>query len=168
MQVRNLKIKNIIYDMGLKFAEDLSESIKPEILKLVSEELLSNAFYHSGGEINPIARGQEILLSADKEVEFSCAANSDFLILSVKGPTSFSSRGKVLSSIKRGYKEKSPLDGKNGAGLGLYLIYENTNQFWVINSGVNCGQMICVFEKFKRYKKARERVTSFHYLAKEQ
>ncbi len=164
----NLKIKNIIYDMGLKFAEDLSESIKPEILKLVSEELLSNAFYHSGGEINPIARGQEIVLSADKEVEFLCASSNDFLILSVKGPTSFSSREKVLSSINRGYKEKSPLDGKNGAGLGLYMIYENTNQFWVINSGPNCGQMICVFEKFKRYKKARERVTSFHYLTKEQ
>ena len=164
----NLKIKNVISEMASTFATDLSESIKPEVLKLVSEELLSNAFYHSGGEINPIARGREILLSTDKEVEFLCATNSEFLILYIKGPTSFSSRAKVLSSIKRGYKEKTPLDGMNGAGLGLYMIYENTNQFWVINSGPNCGQMICVFEKFKRYKKARERVTSFHYLAKEQ
>jgi hypothetical protein len=46
-------------------------------------------------------------------------------VISVNGPSSFSSREKVLSSIKRGYKEKSPLDGKTGAGLGLYLIYEN-------------------------------------------
>ena len=162
----NLKIKNIISEMGLKISEDLCESIKPEVLRLVSEELLSNAFYHSGGEENPIERGQEILLSLDKEVELLCAVNSDFLILSVKGPTSFSSREKVISSIKRGYKEKAPLNGKHGAGLGLYMIYENSNQFWVINSGPNCGQIICVFEKFKRYKKARERVTSFHYLAK--
>lgn len=166
--ISNLKIKDVITDMSEKFSDDLSEAVRPEVLKLVSEELLSNAFYHSGGEGNPITRGQEILLTPEKEVEFFCASNSDFVILSVKGPTSFSSREKVISSIKRGYKEKVPLDGKSGAGLGLYMIYENTNQFWVINGGPNCGQMICVFEKFNRYKKARERVTSFHYLAKEQ
>lgn len=166
--ISNLKIKDVIFDMSSKFTDNLSEAVKPEVLKLVSEELLSNAFYHSGGDGNPIVRGQEILLTPDKEVEFLCAVNSDFVILSVKGPTSFSSREKVISSINRGYKEKAPLDGKNGAGLGLYMIYENSNQFWVINSGPNCGQMICVFEKFNRYKKARERVTSFHYLAKEQ
>lgn len=165
--ISNLKIKDVISDMSSKFSDNLSEAVKPEVLKLVSEELLSNAFYHSGGEGHLIARGQEILLTPDKEVEFLCAANSDFLILSVKGPTSFSSREKVISSIKRGYKEKSPLNGKSGAGLGLYMIYENTNQFWVINGGQNCGQIICVFEKFNRYKKGRERVTSFHYLAKE-
>jgi len=166
--ISNLKIKDVISEMSSKFSENLSEAVKPEVLKLVSEELLSNAFYHSGGDGNPVVRGQEILLTPDKEVEFLCAVNSDFVILSVKGPTSFSSREKVISSINRGYKEKAPLDGKNGAGLGLYMIYENSNQFWVINSGPNCGQMICVFEKFNRYKKARERVTSFHYLAKEQ
>lgn len=163
----NFKIKDVIAEMSSIFLDDLSEAVKPEVLKLVSEELLSNAFYHSGGEGNPLARGQEILLTPDKEVEFLCATNSDFVVLSVKGPTSFSSREKVISSIKRGYKEKAPLDGKNGAGLGLYMIYENTNQFWVINAGPSCGQIICVFEKFNRYKKARERVTSFHYLAKE-
>lgn len=163
----NFKIKDVIADMSANFSGDLSEAVRVETLKLVSEELLSNAFYHSGGEGNPITRGQEILLTPDKEVEFLCAVNPEFVILSVKGPTSFSSREKVISSIKRGYKEKAPLDGQAGAGLGLYMIYENTNQFWVINGGPNCGQMICVFEKFNRYKKARERVTSFHYLAKE-
>lgn len=166
--ISNIRIKDVISDMGSRFSGDLSEAVKPETLKLVSEELLSNAFYHSGGEGNPISRGQEVLLTPDKEVEFFCAVNSDFVILSVKGPTSFSSREKVISSIKRGYKEKAPLDGHTGAGLGLYMIYENTNQFWVINGGPRHGQMICVFEKFNRYKKARERVTSFHYLAKEQ
>lgn len=166
--ISNVKIKDVISDMSSIFSSDLSEAVKPEVLKLVSEELLSNAFYHSGGDGNPLVRGQEILLTPDKEVEFLCATNTDFVILSVKGPTRFSSREKVISSIKRGYKEKAPLlDEKNGAGLGLYMIYENTNQFWVINAGPNCGQIICVFEKFNRYKKARERVTSFHYLAKE-
>ena len=163
----NAEIPKIINQLSSRFSDNLSEAIKLEVLKLVGEELLSNAFYHSGGNGTHIERGKEIILTPDKEVEFMFAVNHDYVVISVKGPTSFESREKVLSSIKRGYKDKSPLDGKTGAGLGLYMIFENCNQFWVINGGESCGQMICVFEKFNRYKKARERVTSFHYLAKE-
>ncbi len=161
----NTKIPEVISQMSSKFSDDLSEAIKLEVLKLVGEELLSNAFYHSNG--HHIERGTEVILTPDKEVEFLFAVNNEYVVISVKGPSGFASQEKVLASINRGYKEKSPLDGKTGAGLGLYMIYENSNQFWVINGGDNCSQIICVFEKFNRYKKARERVTSFHYLAKE-
>lgn len=163
----NTKISEVIGQIGSKFSEELSEAIKLEVLKLVSEELLSNAFYHSDGNAVPIERGLEIMLTPDKEVELLFAVNNDYVVISVKGPSSFHSQDQVLKSINRGYKEKSPLDGKTGAGLGLYMIYENCNQFWVINGGENGGQIICVFEKFNRYKQARERVTSFHYLARE-
>ncbi|MBC7713229.1 MAG: SpoIIE family protein phosphatase [Rhizobacter sp.] len=163
----NSKIGDVISEMSSKFTEELSEAIRLETLKLVGEELLSNAFYHSGGDGHHMERGKEIILTADKEVEFIFAVSTDYVVISVKGPTGFASQKKILSSIQRGYKEKTPLDGKTGAGLGLYMIYENSNQFWVINGGEHCGQMICVFEKFNRYKKARERVTSFHYLARE-
>lgn len=159
----NSLISSVLKEMNSKLDGDLSEAVRPEILNLVSEELLSNAFYHSSDEAR--TRGREVVLTSDKEVEFICAANTDFIVISVKGSTSFLSREKVISSIRRGYKEKAPLGGVTGAGLGLYMIYENCNQFWVINNGQDCAQMICVFEKFNRYKKARERVTSFHYLA---
>ena len=163
----NQKVKEVISEMGSLFSDQLSEAVKMEVMQLVGEELLSNAFYHSNGDGSHIERGREVILTPDKEVEFMVAVNYEYVVMSVKGPTSFISKEKVLSSIARGYKEKSPLDGKTGAGLGLYMIYENCNQLWVINGGENCGQIICVFEKFNRYKKARERVTSFHYLAKE-
>ncbi len=165
--ISNNKIKSIIDEMESNFAGNLSEAVKIEALKLVSEELLSNAFYHSGGEGKKIERGQEILLTPDKEVTYFVASNPDYVVVSVKGPSGFLSKEKLVSSILRGYQEKTPIAGEHGAGLGLYMVYENASQFWVINGGEQAGQMICVFEKFNRYKKGRERVTSFHYLAKE-
>lgn len=165
--ISNNRVKAVVEEMSLKLANDLSEAVRVEALKLVSEELLSNAFYHSGGDGKKIDRGEEILLTPDKEVNYSVAVNSEYIVLSVKGPSGFSSKEKIISSIQRGYQEKTPLPGNFGAGLGLYMVYENTSQIWVINGGESAGQIICVFEKFNRYKKGRERVTSFHYLAKE-
>lgn len=164
--ISNNKIKDVLGEMGQKFNDAFSEAIKPDVLKLVAEELLSNAFYHSQGGA-PVPRGQEILLTPDREVEFLFAVNHEYVIVSVKGPSGFSSREKLISSIGRAYKEKAPLDGEGGAGLGLYMVYEKSNQLWVINGGPEAGQIICVFEKFNRYKKAKERITSFHYLARE-
>lgn len=163
----NKKIPEVLKDIGTQFLDDFTGAINLDILRLVSEELLSNSFYHSGGVGTHYARGQEIILTPDKNVEFMFAVNDEYVVVSVKGPSSFSSREKVISSIQRGYAEKTPLEGENGAGLGLYMIYENCNQFWVINGRPDSGQIICVFEKFNRYKQAKERITSFHFLAKE-
>lgn len=163
----NKGIPRIVSDMGEQFQAEFKGSINLDVLRLVSEELLSNSFYHSGGEGVHYARGQEIILTPDKEVEYMFAVNDEYVVVSVKGPSGFSSREKVIDSIQRGYAEKSPLDEGNGAGLGLYMIYENCNQFWVINGRTESGQIICVFEKFNRYKQAKERITSFHFLAKE-
>ncbi len=169
--ISNKKIPNVIAELDEKLKSDyekeLTGAIQPESLRLVSEELLSNAFYHSQGEAHPVKRGEEILLTPDKEVEFLFAVNDEYVVIGVKGPTGISSKEKILSSIQRGYQEKTPVDGENGAGLGLYMVYEGCNQFWVINGGSCGGQIICVFEKFNRYKQARERITSFHYMAKE-
>lgn len=163
----NKSILHAVNGIGEQFADQFSGGISLDVLRLVSEELLSNSFYHSGGVGVHYARGQEIVLPDDKAVEFMLAVNDEYVVVSVKGPSGFSSREKVISSIQRGYAEKTPLAGENGAGLGLYMIYENCNQFWVINGRPDLGQIICVFEKFNRYKQARERITSFHFLAKE-
>jgi sigma-B regulation protein RsbU (phosphoserine phosphatase) len=163
----NKSITSVVNEMGKQFSDEFSGAIHLDILRLVSEELLSNSFYHSGGEGVNYIRGQEIILQQEKTVEYLFATNDEYVVVSVKGPSGFSSREKVISSIQRGYAEKTPLTGENGAGLGLYMIYENCNQFWVINGLSDSGQIICVFEKFNRYKQAKERITSFHFLAKE-
>ena len=162
----NSEVRPAIAEMVTLFNEDYSPAISGEILSLVSEELLSNAFYHSSSEESH-ARGQSVSLIQGKEVEYLVGANEDYVIISVRGPSSFSSREKIIESIHRGYEQKAPVDGNGGAGLGLYLIFENCQQFWVINSTGAEGQIICVFEKFNRYKKAKERITSFHFLSKE-
>jgi sigma-B regulation protein RsbU (phosphoserine phosphatase) len=163
----NRQIAEVLNDIGKDFTDELKGAINLDILKLVSEELLSNAFYHSGGENVQYLRGEEISIPPDVAVEFLFASNEEYVVVSVKSPSGFSSREKIISSIKRGYVEKTPLEGDRGAGLGLYMIYENCNQFWVINGSMNSSQIICVFEKFNRYKQAKERITSFHFLAKE-
>ncbi len=165
--ISNKKIPLIVDEMSKKFEEDFTAGINKDALRLVSEELLSNAFYHSGGEGHQFVRGQEIILTPDKEVEYMLAVSDEYVVISVKGPSGFSSREKIINSIGRGYLEKTPVAGENGAGLGLYMIYENCSQFWVINGTKDCGQIICVFEKFNRYKQAKERITSFHFLVKE-
>jgi len=169
--ISNKKIPNVIAELDetlkIDFEKDLTGAIQPEGLRLVTEELLSNAFYHSKGEDHPVKRGEEILLTPDKEVEFLFAVNDEYVVIGVKSPTGISSKEKILKSIQRGYQEKTPVAGENGAGLGLYMVYEGCNQFWVVNGGSGGGQIICVFEKFNRYKQARERITSFHYMAKE-
>lgn len=165
--VSNKKISEVVDVVVSNFREDFSGGINLDVLKLVSEELLSNAFYHSGGSQHSFARGQEIILSPGKIVEYSFAVSEEYVVVSVKGPSAFTSREKVISSIQRGYREKTPVLGESGAGLGLYMIYENCNQFWIIKGKTNLGQIICVFEKFNRYKKAKERITSFHFLEKE-
>lgn len=165
--ITNKKIPEVIKGIGDCFQNELSSAVNLDVLRLVSEELLSNSFYHSGGEDVHFSRGQEIMLTPDKEVEYMFAVNDEYVVVSVKGPSGFTSREKVISSIQRGYTEKTPLAGENGAGLGLYMIYQNCSQFWVINGNPNAGQIICVFEKFNRYKQAKERITSFHFLEKE-
>lgn len=162
----NFKIPSVLNEMIASFENEASPSISQEVLKLVAEELLSNAFYHSDGEGSSQKRGKEILLTPDREVDLLVADSDDNVIVSVRGPSTFSSREGLIESLCRAYKEKAPLQGEEGAGLGLYLVFEQSSQFWVVN-GKNSGQVICVFEKFNRYKKAKERITSFHYLAKE-
>ncbi|MGZ3806718.1 MAG: SpoIIE family protein phosphatase [Bacteriovorax sp.] len=165
--ISNKIIPKVVEEIGNYNEGDFTGGINVDVLRLVSEELLSNAFYHSGGEGTHRARGEEIILTPDKEVECLLAVSFEYVVISVKGPSCFSSREKIIASIRRGYEEKTPLPGMNGAGLGLYMIYENCNQFWIINDKAGRGQIICVFEKFNRYKKAKERITSFHFLAKE-
>jgi sigma-B regulation protein RsbU (phosphoserine phosphatase) len=165
--ISNKKIPEIVEEMKTHFGGEFSGAINLDIVRLVSEELLSNAFYHSGGEGNHYARGQDIILTPDKEVHYLIAVSEEYVVVSVKGPSGFSSREKIIASIQRGYVEKTPLAGENGAGLGLYMVYENCSQFWIVNGNPHSGQIICVFEKFNRYKQAKERITSFHFLAKE-
>lgn len=166
----NQEINQTITSMAEKCEEELkldqSEAIKIDILKLVSEELLSNSFYHSKGQETNFPRGQVITLPANQSIEYFFAINAEAVVISVKGPSTIGPREKILNSIMRGYVDKKPLENSGGAGLGLYIVYQNSNQFWIIDSSKS-AQIICVFEKFNRYKKAKERITSFHYLAKE-
>jgi sigma-B regulation protein RsbU (phosphoserine phosphatase) len=141
-------------------------ALKSPQVQLVLDELLSNAFYHSKASPG-FSRGEEIILIPGDKINLNYFYDDEYLVISVKGPGSFKDASVITQSINRGIKEKSPIEGEFGAGLGLYLIYDNVSQFWVVNSPDVGSEMICVFEKFSRNKQLKERVTSFHYLEME-
>jgi sigma-B regulation protein RsbU (phosphoserine phosphatase) len=69
----------------------------------------------------------------------------------------------VLDNLVRSFKEKSPLDKKDGAGLGLYLTFLHSNQFIVnLRPGFRT-EVICIIDKNKRYKQYKSRIRSFHF-----
>jgi sigma-B regulation protein RsbU (phosphoserine phosphatase) len=63
----------------------------------------------------------------------------------------------------RSFKDKTVMDKKDGAGLGLYLTFLHSNQF-IVNFREDCQtEVICVIDKEKRYKQYKERIRSFHF-----
>lgn len=141
-------------------------ALKSPQVELVLDELLSNAFYHSKASPG-FTRGEEIMLIPGEKIALNYFYDDEYLVVGVKGPGSFNDLSVITQSIFRGQHEKTPLDGKYGAGLGLYLIFDNVAQLWIINSPGNGSEIICVFEKFSRNKQLKERITSFHYVEME-
>ena len=137
-------------------------ALKAPQVELVVDELLSNAFYHSKASPG-FSRGEEIMLIPGEKICLNYFYDDEYLVVSVRGPGSFNDLSVITQSILRGQKDKTPIDGKFGAGLGLYLIFDNVAQFWVINSPGKGSELICIFEKYARNKQLKERVTSFHY-----
>jgi len=118
-----------------------------DICRLTTEELVSNTFKHTNNE----------------EVELSIIKLPEYIGISVKDKTGELDREKVVAALVRGYQKKTPKQEGIGAGLGLYLTYENSNQLIVFTRPNVSTQIISVIESNKRYKKFKERVTSFHY-----
>jgi sigma-B regulation protein RsbU (phosphoserine phosphatase) len=74
----------------------------------------------------------------------------------------------IINAIERGYREKSPKAETKGAGLGLYMTYSLSNLFLVSRRPRVSTEIVCVIENTKRYRKYKERITSFHYFERGQ
>lgn len=159
----NKEIPNVIEEFKQFLDGQFESAVTNEQLHLVLEELLSNAFYHSN-QNKALKRSEQILLEESNSIELQCMFNLDHLIFSVKGPGRFE-KANILQSINRGHDTKTPVSGEFGAGLGLYMVYDHVSQLWFINNEFeNKTRIVCVFENFNRNKKAKERITSFHFI----
>ncbi len=139
---------------------DLSEQFneQKDIIRLLSNELLVNAFYHQLGEDQD--RSSEVKL--ETPVPLQLARNESSVLLRVEDRNGGFPYDKMFASLSRGFREKTPRQDTEGAGLGLYFVFKMTNQL-ILNLKEHGTEIICMFDVNKRYKEYMKRVSSLHY-----
>ena len=139
-----------------------------DFLKVISNELLTNALYHSGSEHeftqrSEMDRTEPIELGNLDKITFRLGCDENFLAISVKDTTGRLKRDVIVSSLVRSFETKKHEEKDGGAGLGLYLAYSYSNQFIVNTVENETSEVICIIDVNKRFKLYKERITSFHY-----
>jgi phosphoserine phosphatase RsbU/P len=145
-------LDNINYEKNFKSSVD--------IVRLLSNELLMNAFYHNKSATAD--RTSNVLL--EKPVIFELGLNNQGILIKVTDTNGGIQFEKLLDSLIRGFKEKTPRkkegESAGGAGLGLYFIFKMANQT-ILNVTKDKGtEIICVVDANKRYKEYMARVSS--------
>ena len=121
-----------------------------DYLRLISDELVTNALVPDGSQVS-------VGLSVnDKEIAVIVEDNKGLL-----------DKKTLLNSLKRARDSHAPKEGGRGAGLGLYLVYQSTNQIWIDVRKNQGTKIICILEATKRYKNFKGRHTSFHFRTQE-
>lgn len=107
-----------------------------------------------------------LMHSQENEANLSFIKSKNYVAIQVKDNVGKLNKDLIINSIYRGFKERTPkIDGK-GAGLGLYMTYSHSNQFWVSLNPGKSTEIVCVIESNKRFKKYKERITSFHFIVR--
>ncbi|HXH30445.1 MAG TPA: hypothetical protein VNJ01_06510 [Bacteriovoracaceae bacterium] len=149
------------------FQEYFSSPI--EYLKVMANELVSNSLYKGPNKkrldkgLDAVDRRSPVFLKGADLVQVTLGMDSKGVALSVQDSFGGLSYDLLISSLKRSFQEKSVLEKKDGAGLGLYLTYLMSNQFIINFRNSVRTEVICIIEKNKRYKSYKQRIRSFHF-----
>jgi len=131
---------------------------------LISRELASNALFHQSIETSVASRKDGVLLSDDMGVVVQLCVGEKGLGVLVEDKSGRLKYDEFKRALVRGFHDKSVEKKEGGAGLGLYLIFQNANYVAIeVKPGVST-KFIAIIEKEKRYKKYKEKNTVFHYL----
>ena len=156
------KINSVVDDLVEKINDDGFFDSPKDYLKLISKELLSNAFFHHSEKTSSQTREEKIELS-DCSIGFKLGKGTNGIAISVKDPFGKLHKDQLIQSLKRAYSEQSPEEKEGGAGLGLFMAFENSDVFIVNTVRDKQTEIICLIYPQKRYKKFREQTTSFHF-----
>jgi len=151
-----------------KFNYDHCFQSPVDYLKIISNELLTNAIYHSGSGEDFIKRSQmdrniSPILSEEEAIVFTVGSDENYIAISVKDSTGRLKRSDIVNNLVRSFESKQHENKEGGAGLGLYLAYSYSNQFIVNTIDGKSSEVICIIDVNKRLKAYKERITSFHY-----
>jgi len=121
-----------------------------DYLSLIGDELVTNAFSDK-----------------DSIVSVNLSVDDSFIMIEVQDNKGMLTKDQILQAFKRAKETQSPKQDGRGAGLGLYLVYQSTNQIWIDIHKNQSTTIKCVLEATKRYKNFKGRVTSFHFKVRE-
>lgn len=140
-----------------------------EYIQVMANELISNSLYKGPNRrrqeqgLDSVNRRDPVFLKGSELVQVKLAMNENGVALSVQDSFGGLNYPTLITSLKRSFEEKTVMEKKDGAGLGLYLTYLHSNQF-IINYRENFRtEVICIIEKNKRYKNYKQRIRSFHF-----
>jgi sigma-B regulation protein RsbU (phosphoserine phosphatase) len=140
-----------------------------EYLQVMANELISNSLYKGPNRKRQEAgmespdRKSPVFLKGSDLVQVTLGMDSKGVALSVIDSFGGLSYDLLMSSLKRSFAEKTVMEKKDGAGLGLYLTFLHSNQFIINYRKDFRTEVICIIEKNKRYKNYKQRIRSFHF-----
>ena len=140
-----------------------------EYLQVMANELISNSLYKGPNRkraeqgLDSVDRRAPVFLKNSDMVQVTLGMDSKGIALAVQDSFGGLSYEILIKSLKRSFEEKTVMEKKDGAGLGLYLTFLHSNQF-IINYRENFRtEVICLIDKNKRYKNYKQRIRSFHF-----
>lgn len=140
-----------------------------EYLQVMANELISNSLYKGPNKkraehgMDSVDRKSPVFLKGSELVQVTLGMDNKGIALSVQDSFGGLKYELLISSLKRSFEEKTVMEKKDGAGLGLYLTFLHSNQF-ILNFRENFRtEVICIIEKNKRYKNYKQRIRSFHF-----
>jgi sigma-B regulation protein RsbU (phosphoserine phosphatase) len=140
-----------------------------EYMQVMANELISNSLYKGPNRkrqdqgLDMIDRRSPVFLKGSDLVQVTLGMDQKGVALSVQDSFGGLTYELLIKSLIRSFEEKTVMEKKDGAGLGLYLTFLHSNQF-IINFRQNFRtEVICIIEKNKRYKNYKQRIRSFHF-----
>jgi phosphoserine phosphatase RsbU/P len=159
----------IIQDALGHFNFDDYFSSPVEYIRVMANELISNSLYKGPNKkrqeagLESVDRRSPVFLKGPDLVQVTLGMDNKGVALSVMDSFGGLSYDLLIASLKRSFAEKTVMEKKDGAGLGLYLTFRHSNQFIINHRKDYRTEVICIIEKNKRYKTYKQRIRSFHF-----
>lgn len=140
-----------------------------EYIQVMANELISNSLYKGPNKkrqeagLDSVDRKSPVFLKGSDLVQVTLGMDNKGVALSVMDSFGGLSYDLLIASLKRSFAEKTVMEKKDGAGLGLYLTFLHSNQFIINYRKDFRTEVICIIEKNKRYKTYKQRIRSFHF-----
>lgn len=140
-----------------------------DYIRVMANELVSNSLYKGPNRrreeqgLDAADRKSPVYLKGSDLVQVTVGMDDRGVGLSVQDSFGGLDYETLIGSLKRSFAEKTVMEKKDGAGLGLYITFLHSNQF-IVNHRENFRtEVICIIDRNKRYKNYKQRIRSFHY-----